>query len=48
MKAIGATQDKKGWRLRHQCQTCAHKMWNILAEDDNWDKVIEVSKKPLS
>jgi hypothetical protein len=47
MKAIAATQDKKGWRLRHECGKCGHQMWNILAEDDDWDKVIEVSKKPL-
>lgn len=47
MTAIGVTQDKKGWRLRHECQKCGHLMWNILAEDDNWDKIIEISKKPL-
>lgn len=47
MKAIAATQDKKGWRLRHECQKCGHQMWNILAEDDDWDAVIELSKLPL-
>ncbi|MFT7184340.1 MAG: hypothetical protein ACI9QC_000679 [Oceanicoccus sp.] len=47
MKAIAATQDKKkGWRIRHECQECSHQMWNILADDDDWDKVIEVSKNP--
>jgi hypothetical protein len=47
MIPIGVTQDKKGWRVRHECQICSHLMWNILAEDDNWDRVIEISKKPL-
>lgn len=47
MLAIAANQDKKGWRLLHECQKCGHQIWNILAEDDDWDQVIRITNHPL-
>ncbi len=47
MKAIAVKQDKKGWSVKHKCKKCGHSIWNMLAEDDNWDKVIALSLNPV-
>ncbi|MBU0727519.1 RNHCP domain-containing protein [Patescibacteria group bacterium] len=47
MKPIGIELNKKkGTRIIHMCQECAHKSYNRTAPDDNFDLICELSKIP--
>ncbi len=37
---------KKGdqWRILYHCQECGHKHWNRTSPDDNFEKIIELSR----
>ena len=45
MKASHIEQSKKkGWIIIHKCTKCGKKIPNKAADDDNFDKLIELSK----
>lgn len=47
MKPIGLTQSgKKGWILLHECIKCGRVIRNKLADDDNMELAIALSKNP--
>lgn len=49
MKPIGVTQSsKKGYILLHECTKCGVKIRNKVAADDSMDRVIEISRHPIS
>ncbi len=37
---------KKGWQIGHRCVLCGHQIRNITAEDDNIEKIIELTSQP--
>ena len=37
---------KKGVRILHVCKECGKKIFNRIADDDNWDLVCELSRVP--
>jgi len=39
---------KKGWIIMHKCTKCDKIIPNKTAEDDNFDKIIELSKIPYN
>lgn len=44
MQPINIEQNKKkGWMIIHKCQKCQKIIPNKAAEDDNFDKIIELS-----
>ncbi len=44
MKPVSITKDgKKGWIISHKCTKCGKIIQNKAAEDDNFDKIIELS-----
>jgi ribosomal protein L40E len=46
MRPIGLTHSgKKGWILLHECLLCRHTINNKVADDDDWDKVVEVGNQ---
>lgn len=48
MQPISATQNaKKGYLIYHKCTKCGKIIPNKAAEDDNFDKLIEISQNPL-
>lgn len=36
---------KKGWIIYHKCEKCGKILPNMIADDDNFDKIIELTKK---
>ena len=36
---------KKGNMIRHKCEKCGKEMLNMVADDDNWDKIVELTQK---
>ena len=45
MKPISADQSgKKGWIINHKCEKCGKTIPNKTADDDNFDKIIELSQ----
>ncbi|MBI4235162.1 RNHCP domain-containing protein [Candidatus Peregrinibacteria bacterium] len=45
MQPTRVNQDgKKGWIITHKCLKCGAEKVNKMAEDDNFDKIIEVSQ----
>lgn len=43
MPAVSVEQDsKRGWVITHECE-CGHTRRNGIAEDDNFDRVIELT-----
>lgn len=48
MPPIGLTQSgKKGWILLHECTKCGRTIRNKLADDDNMELAITLSKNPI-
>lgn len=48
MKPIGLTQSgKKGWIVLHECIKCGRTIRNKLADDDNMDLAITLSRNPI-
>ncbi|QQR55401.1 RNHCP domain-containing protein [Candidatus Peregrinibacteria bacterium] len=48
MAPIGLTQSgKKGWILLHKCTKCFRIVRNKLADDDNMDLAIALSRNPI-
>jgi predicted RNA-binding Zn-ribbon protein involved in translation (DUF1610 family) len=48
MEPIGAVKKGDNWQIFYKCQKCGYKRFNRVAPDDNIDKVIELSKKPVA
>jgi hypothetical protein len=47
MPPVSVEQDKKkGWMIWHQCKKCEKRIRNKVAEDDDFKKVITLSKRP--
>ena len=45
MKPISADQSgKKGWVINHKCEKCGKMIPNKTADDDSFDKIIELSQ----
>lgn len=45
MKPIGLdSHSKKGQMIIHECLTCGKNIRNIVARDDDFDRLVEVSK----
>ncbi|MFA5947431.1 MAG: RNHCP domain-containing protein [Candidatus Gracilibacteria bacterium] len=48
MDPIGIKNDsKKGWMLIHQCRKCGKKAINKMADDDDFNAIIKLSKIPI-
>ena len=47
MKPIGYMKKKKGEVILYRCTKCNEEHTNIIAKDDNIDKIIELSTKPI-
>ena len=48
MEPISATKSgKKGWMIKHKCTKCGKIIPNKAAEDDNFDKIIELAQQRL-
>ena len=47
MKPIGYMKKKKGEVILYRCIKCNEEHTNIIAKDDNIDKIIELSTKPI-
>jgi DNA-directed RNA polymerase subunit RPC12/RpoP len=35
---------QKGWQVLHRCKICGHEGKNIVADDDNTDKIAEIMR----
>jgi len=46
MKPVGLKKTKKGWQIIHKCTKCDTENVNITAEDDNFEKITELSRIP--
>lgn len=47
MAPLSVEQDgKKGWMIWHHCLKCEKKIRNKIADDDNMDKIADLSRKP--
>lgn len=44
LKPIGIEKYKKTYKIIYKCQKCGLLHKNIMANDDNYDKIIELSK----
>lgn len=47
MKPIGAERKGDNWRIFYKCQKCGYQHVNRAAPNDNIDKIIELSRKPI-
>ena len=47
MKPIGYIKKKKGEVILYRCTKCNEEHTNIIAVDDDIDKIIELSTKPI-
>ena len=47
MKPIGYIKKKKGEVILDRCTKCNEEHTNITADDDNLEKIIELSTKPV-
>ncbi len=46
MKPINLSKNsKKGWIIHHKCEKCGKEILNKSAEDDNFEEIINLSKK---
>ena len=44
MSPIGARQhSKKGWQIEHKCAVCGFVRVNIVADDDDFDKICKLA-----
>jgi len=43
----GVIKKKDGWQISYRCQTCGYTRFNKKAEDDNMEKIIELSTRPI-
>jgi len=44
LKPIGIEKFKNTYKIIYKCQKCGETHKNIMANDDNFDKIIELSK----
>lgn len=47
LKPIGLEKHKKTYKIIFQCQKCGEIKKNIIAKDDNTEKLIELSSMPV-
>lgn len=47
MEPIGANQKKGEWRIFYKCQECGHERFNDASPDDDFQKIIELSTRPI-
>jgi len=47
MEPIGATLKNEKWRIYYRCQKCGHERFNDASQDDNFEKIIELSTRPI-
>lgn len=47
LKPIGIEKYKSTYKIIYICEKCREKHKNIMAKDDNMDKIIEISKSEL-
>jgi len=46
MEPIGINQSgKKGWIISHKCLKCGKMITNFSADDDNFEKIIEITQR---
>lgn len=48
MEPIAAERKGDSWRIYYKCQKCGYRYVNRAAPNDNVDKIIELSKNPIS
>lgn len=44
MQPIGLEKKRDGYRILHRCQDCGHEGWNRSAQEDNFDRLIELAR----
>ena len=47
MQPIGLEMYRDSYKIVFKCQRCGAVKKNIVAKDDNMDKIIELSSKPV-
>ena len=47
MEPIGYMKKKKGEVILYRCRKCVMEHTNIIAKDDNIERIIELSTKPI-
>lgn len=47
MEPMGVTKEKGGWKISYQCQSCDYLHQCKSSENDNMEKIIELSTRPL-
>lgn len=49
LKPVGIERFKDTYKILYECENCGYKHKNIMASDDNFDKIIELSQnnKPI-
>lgn len=47
LEPIGVEKNKKGMQIVYKCSKCGEIKKNIVAIDDDMDKIIELSSRPL-
>lgn len=49
LKPVGIERFKDTYKILYECEKCGYKHKNVMASDDNFDKIIELSQnnKPI-
>jgi len=45
LKPIGIEKSKKGFKILYRCEKCHETHKNIVAEDDNYERILEISRQ---
>ena len=48
MRPVGIERNKKGLQIVHKCDKCGESKKNIAADDDDYDKIVEVTRLLLT
>ena len=43
MEPVGVEIKSDQWRILYRCQKCGHEHWNRASENDNLEKIIELT-----
>ena len=47
MEPVGAIRKGGKWRLFYRCQKCGHERFNDASPDDDFQKITELSSRPV-
>jgi hypothetical protein len=48
LRPVGIKMGKKGIQIRYKCEKCGAEKVNIMADDDNYDKICKLSSGEIS